>query len=238
MSFTHRELCEIGANWLRSSNYHNCKSILIDGGSFEERPDVLGFRYRSQPFGSVLLEAKISRQDFLNDKTKPHRQDGKGMGKWRYYICPKGLILPDEVPPLWGLLYVSDAGRVKVMKGVFESKATAYEINQGYEKYKFPTYDLELESRLLAVNLQGMLYNEEEGLDLKELKKQRDKFRNKDIESAKEISNLKRKLMIAQQNENFYRQELEKQQIMLGVKDGEIQTLKHDMGVVTGNIEI
>ncbi|EOZ8645446.1 hypothetical protein ACQWTT_001197 [Acinetobacter baumannii] len=238
MALSHRELCEIGANWLRSSNYHNCKSILIDGGSFEERPDVIGFRYRRPPYGSVLLEAKISKSDFLNDKTKPHRQDGKGMGKWRYYICPKGLILPEEIPPLWGLLYVSDAGRVKVIKGVFETKNTGREISEAYEKFQFPKYDLELESRLLAVNLQAMLYNEEEGLDLKELKKQRDKYLNKDMESTKEITDLKRKLSIAQQNENFYKKQLEMQKTMVAVKNGKIQTLRQDIDVITGNIEI
>jgi hypothetical protein len=26
---------------------------------------------------------------------------------YRYYMCPSGLIMPDELPPKWGLLYVT-----------------------------------------------------------------------------------------------------------------------------------
>lgn len=238
MTLSHRDLCDIGAKWLRNGSYHNCKSVLIDGGSFHERPDVIGFRYRSRPFGSVLLEAKVSRADFLNDKKKAHRLDGKGMGKWRYFICPKDMISLSEVPENWGLIYVSQSGRATVVKGVFENKKTAREIQADYEKYQFPVYDLELESRLLAVNLQGMIYNEDEGLDFKELKKQLGKLQRLQNEHALELSTLKTQLEAAEKNALFYKGETEKANVLLGVKDGEILTLKQNLDVATGRVEI
>lgn len=56
---------------------------------------------------TVGYEIKVSRADFLKD------------GKWQAYlplcsefnfVCPQGLILPDELPPEVGLLYVTATG--------------------------------------------------------------------------------------------------------------------------------
>jgi hypothetical protein len=55
----------------------------------------------------TVYEIKVSRSDFMGDE------------KWRYYlpfcnefyfVCPTGLILPNECPPEAGLLYVSKTG--------------------------------------------------------------------------------------------------------------------------------
>jgi hypothetical protein len=55
----------------------------------------------------IAYEIKVSRSDFLNDN------------KWQhyllccnelYFVCPKGLILPDELPKEVGLLYVTGNG--------------------------------------------------------------------------------------------------------------------------------
>lgn len=104
----HRALCALGANWLVRN--HKCRAVLVErGGAGNEMPDVIGFHYQD----SFLIEAKTSRADFLADKNKSFRVNPEtGMGKYRYYICPKGLINPDEVPENWGLLYVSPKGRI------------------------------------------------------------------------------------------------------------------------------
>lgn len=77
-----------------------------------EIPDVLGF----QSGGSSLIEAKASRGDFLSDKNKIFRQyPEQGMGNYRFYACPTGLIKENELPANWGLIYVSEKGRCTVV---------------------------------------------------------------------------------------------------------------------------
>lgn len=131
---TGRELCVIGAKFLKrplSQNGHGCHIALIEPASYGENPDVIGYRHgrdvqnvdrfgytSNYDVGTVLLEAKISRSDFLIDKKKPHRASPEtGVGKWRYYICPTDLIKPDELPENWGLIYVNSRGHCKVVAG-------------------------------------------------------------------------------------------------------------------------
>lgn len=78
-----------------------------------EIPDVIGF---SSGYSS-LIEAKVSRSDFLCDKNKSFRKCPElGMGNYRFYACPKDLIKPDEIPDKWGLIYVSEKGRCTIIK--------------------------------------------------------------------------------------------------------------------------
>ena len=58
---------------------------------------------------SILIECKVSRADFIADKSKNFRQqENYGMGDYRYYATPPGLILSGELPEGWGLLEVHD----------------------------------------------------------------------------------------------------------------------------------
>ena len=104
---THKQLCDRAAYWLQSSK--NCKVVLIErntGGCAEE-PDAIG--WTSNTF-SYLIEVKVSRSDFLADKKKDHRRrPHTGMGSRRYYLCPKGMIKPEEVPEGWGLLWATES---------------------------------------------------------------------------------------------------------------------------------
>ncbi|WP_152495198.1 adenylosuccinate synthase [Dickeya sp. NCPPB 3274] len=59
----------------------------------------------------------MSRSDFLADRKKPHRQEGCGVGTYRYFMCPEGLITIDDLPDRWGLLWVNSRGHVTVMAG-------------------------------------------------------------------------------------------------------------------------
>lgn len=120
----HRELCEVGARFLKrpeSANGHGCHFTIVEAACYGENPDVFGVRHglNRNGMGTFLLEAKTSRSDFLVDKNKPHRLNpAQGMGKYRYYICPTGLIKPEELPEKWGLIYVSPKGICKVVAGV------------------------------------------------------------------------------------------------------------------------
>lgn len=130
--FTHRELCEIGSRFLKrpeSANGHGCHFTVIEPTCYGENPDVFGVRHglHSASVGTFLLEAKTSRSDFLADRSKPHRINPEiGMGKYRYYICPTGLIKPEELPEKWGLIYVNDRGNCKVVAGVLSAPKIKY----------------------------------------------------------------------------------------------------------------
>lgn len=73
----------------------------FSGGFMPERVDAILFNSTS----SFLIETKISRADFKADAKKSFRQNG-GVGRYRYYACPEGLIKPEELPEKWGLIYV------------------------------------------------------------------------------------------------------------------------------------
>jgi len=118
----HRELCLLAAKWLRSkprfadarqSDPRPCPWVAVElVTSCPESADVFGWTY----WTSVLIEVKVSRSDFLADTKKPFRQTPEdGLGTFRYYFCPAGLINHDEVPANWGLLWLRN-GRIDVMK--------------------------------------------------------------------------------------------------------------------------
>lgn len=102
--FTHDDLVARCGHWLRSSK-HKCPMVFEEPYSvLNEIPDVIGFKVLGQ---SYLIECKATRSDFLADKKKRFRKKPEtGMGMYRYYACPKGLIEKKEVPSNWGLIYV------------------------------------------------------------------------------------------------------------------------------------
>ena len=80
----------------------------FSGGFQSERVDAILYNSGA----SFLIETKISRSDFLADAKKPFRVDpSKGVGTYRYYACPEGLISVDELPEKWGLIYVPTGRR-------------------------------------------------------------------------------------------------------------------------------
>ena len=100
----HQELVLRGERWMRS---RNCGVVIRDPfrSYNREQPDVLGWRDGV----SLLIEVKVSRADFLADANKPFRIDpSEGMGDWRFYLCPPGIIKPDDLPSGWGLLYAKE----------------------------------------------------------------------------------------------------------------------------------
>lgn len=125
ISMTHSGLCKLAVAWLKrpsSRGGHGCK-VAIDEcqtGWSGEIPDAIGFCSTGQPLrdGTVLVECKVSRTDFLADKAKPHRQAG-GVGNWRYYLAPEGIITTEELPARWGLVELNARGHLKVRRGVY-----------------------------------------------------------------------------------------------------------------------
>ena len=117
-NLTHTQLCEIGTKYL--ARVFRCGVAICEPSSLSpEKPDCLGFYHTT----SILLEAKISRSDFMKDKTKPFRNGSvKGIGTLRYYIAPKGLLSIDDIPPMWGLLEVDHKGKVAYVLGQHPTK--------------------------------------------------------------------------------------------------------------------
>ena len=96
---SHADLVAIAARWLK--NTVRCGVVLTEAPAMDgESPDAIGWRSSH----SVLVECKVSRADFLADRKKAGRADGRRLA-WRcYYLTPPGLLRVDEVPVSWGLL--------------------------------------------------------------------------------------------------------------------------------------
>lgn len=121
-TLTHAELCQIARRWLlypHSKGGHGCQIAFVEpriGFLSGEIPDAIGFRAATDADGSVVVECKASRSDFLADCRKSHRQC-VGMGRWRYFLCPENMINPGELPPGWGLLVVGRRKTVRALAG-------------------------------------------------------------------------------------------------------------------------
>jgi len=115
---SHDELSLIVAKWLKKHSQNilipNCATIAVDMKTIEEeKPDVIGWNGCS----SIMIEVKVGRGDFLQDFKKPFRKyPEKGVGQYRYYYCPDGLIKENEIPEKWGLLYLNDKNKIEIIK--------------------------------------------------------------------------------------------------------------------------
>ncbi len=104
---SHADLVALAEKWLWRQGcgvvFHDAFRPSVYSG---ERPDAIGWRHNV----SILVECKATRSDFLADRMKPFRaQPASGVGDWRFYLCPKGIIAREDLPAGWGLLYT--AGR-------------------------------------------------------------------------------------------------------------------------------
>lgn len=130
VTHTHSQLNAIAVRWLlraASSKGASCHVAFqeVSDTSGTERCDAWGYSWGWRPF-SVLVEVKVSRSDFLRDKHKPHRQQG-GVGTYRYYMCPEGLLTVEDMPERWGLIWVNSRGHCRIMAG-----AACCHISEGY----------------------------------------------------------------------------------------------------------
>jgi hypothetical protein len=110
MSMEHKELIELAGRWLR----RRCGVVLTEYSCWNsgEIADAIGFR--PWPKGSIVIECKVSRRDFLADQHKNHRHVSHHMGNYCYYLTNINLVYADEVPESWGLLYVIRGQKIKV----------------------------------------------------------------------------------------------------------------------------
>jgi len=97
---THAVLVRKAVDWLRQ---YRCGVVLSEQACLSgEMPDAIGWKRACH---SVLVECKVSRPDFLADRAKPFRlRPELGVGNERFYLVPRGLVSPEEIPLGWGLL--------------------------------------------------------------------------------------------------------------------------------------
>jgi hypothetical protein len=96
----HSTIVALGVRWLGRQ-----RSVVLYefATAADENPDVIGWAVGA---GSILIECKLSRSDFLRDAAKTVRKNPRvGMGQRRYYLCPPDLINLKDLPPKWGLLW-------------------------------------------------------------------------------------------------------------------------------------
>lgn len=150
-ALSHADLVKLAHGWLlrpQSRNGPGCTTAVVEtqNGRSSEVPDAIGWRPQGSFAGSVLVEVKVSRQDFLADKNKPHRKNPSlGMGTYRYYMAPKGILSVADLPPQWGLIEVVGTKTLKVIHGAVLAHWTS-----NREEWQF-TPNLEAELSLLAM---------------------------------------------------------------------------------------
>lgn len=122
--FSHRYLCLKASKYLRKNGiqaFHRCQYVVCELERAGECPDAFGFGGSS----TQLIEVKVSRSDFLSDKKKYWRKyPENGIGRFRSYLCPEGLIRETDLPKYWGLLWINDNGDISEIV-----KAEAQECN-------------------------------------------------------------------------------------------------------------
>lgn len=97
---THAELVQRSVAWLKRNG---CRVVLHDPfrTPLYEQPDAIGWRDGL----SIVVEAKISLADYRVDAKKPWRANPSlGMGDWRFFITPQGLLDGIDLPAGWGLI--------------------------------------------------------------------------------------------------------------------------------------
>ncbi|GGG97473.1 hypothetical protein [Pedobacter zeae] len=132
IKLTHAELVNIGYRFVLNNfscgiAYKEIKTISA------ECADVIGFGSYTH---SVLIEVKVSRSDFLADRKKPFRiNPERGIGMYRFYMCPEGLIKTNDLPKGWGLIWVNALKKPKIIFNPFcmNNEATGLREN-GFER--------------------------------------------------------------------------------------------------------
>lgn len=111
----HTEICKQAKKWVMKQGFgvaldDSVRAWLETG----EQPDVIAWRSNA----SLVIEVKVSRSDFLAEKKKPFRKNPKlGMGDWRFYLSPPGVIQQNDLPEGWGLLHILDNGKIEPVVG-------------------------------------------------------------------------------------------------------------------------
>lgn len=150
---THAELVIIAERWLL--NAKSCGFVFRELHHFgsPEIPDALGFEPGNGcEQGTILVECKASRADFLSDAKKTFRKRSEaGVGAYRFYLSPTGIIQPEDLPEKWGLVWVGKRGKAQQMVG---PKGNAWSHSGG--DFHFAHRNLDAEWSMMASALRRL----------------------------------------------------------------------------------
>ncbi|MDR1695599.1 MAG: hypothetical protein LBR69_03070 [Endomicrobium sp.] len=119
MSFTHKDITIIATKYAK--RLFRCPIGAWEFCIEDEKCD--GFLVRHHE--TFLIEAKVSMEDFKRDKKKDFRiYPEKGVGTFRLYAAPEGLLKLEDLPEKWGLIEVNEKGKCS-----FDYRITAEEIS-------------------------------------------------------------------------------------------------------------
>lgn len=110
--WTHEALRKRAVKWL--TNTKGCSVVLSEIVSAAwETPDAVGWKSGH----SILVECKVSRSDFFAQRDKPHVRSGRGVGRERFIMCPKGLLSAEDLTGTdYGLLAVDSEAGVRCLR--------------------------------------------------------------------------------------------------------------------------
>lgn len=85
---------------------------------WEQRVDAWALNcYPSKKFVRIAYEIKVSHSDFIKEIQDPDkRKAALEISDYFYFVAPRGLIAPMEVPKGCGLLVIYEDGRSEVLK--------------------------------------------------------------------------------------------------------------------------
>ncbi|QNJ57411.1 adenylosuccinate synthase [Pseudomonas phage Dolphis] len=195
---SHVDLCAIAVKWLKRANSAGgpgCHVAVSEcrSGWTGEIPDAIGFRAAGFDDGSTVVECKTSRSDFLADRKKAHRSAG-GLGNWRYFMAPAGLIKPDELPEGWGLLEVNNRGHVKAVAGLAAYYRGRYDVLREQTERWYHEADRFREQFLLVKLLHRVGDPEELNRRLRDAYAEQRRIANRFNELNEELSATRREL--------------------------------------------
>ena len=104
---SHSDLIDRALRWLVGTGGCHIAAAEVDAG--REIVDAIGWNTRR----SIQIECKTSKADFRRGRKEKFSRimedtghKDYGVGNYRYYMAPAGVIPLDEVPFRWGLLEV------------------------------------------------------------------------------------------------------------------------------------
>lgn len=157
--YTHDEIADWCASRLNGMGYRFGFSNLTSA-IHGEQPDVLGLDSWGN---SIIVEVKVSRSDFMADKKKPWRANPKlGMGDFRVYLAPEGLLKVSDIPYGWQLweIYGKTKPMLRIVKGKVKKRVQHPYMSKGNFTNKW-TYENTSVDEYLHFNDKNKSYKSE-----------------------------------------------------------------------------
>jgi hypothetical protein len=122
-SAKHIELQRMCLIWLEGlatqRGIRGCEEVIIDCAYVADAAAISGLQYgNKKKFGAsaevedftFVFEAKVSRADYLSTFRKSDGNRMTAKANFHFIVAAKGVVAPEEVPEMWGLLVESGRG--------------------------------------------------------------------------------------------------------------------------------